>query len=562
MKCSRADALRAYMNGELSDKESRLLERHVEGCLSCQRQMEIEEDWELGDLQVPSELPLDFNQKVMRALEYLPVPVPKPDWKKRSVTILKRTTVAVAGVAALITFTSMVSPTFASYVNSVIQSIQGVDKGMKQAAENGYAQEINKQMTDQGITLVVKEVVADPMRIAIFCDVLDSDGNRITSQIEGDDIRLSYKNKEGVELNEGGGGWTISHRGEYLVLSQELFSYMPDLTDIPDEMFVEVHATSLKGTEGNWLIEFPVDMKKAKAVVKFSEINQQYTTPQGISLKLNQMMTVPSATLLEMETDWTKERTEKVQTIMKENGWEVGEPEQGKYSQAEMMARYFQDIGLAYQILDEHGKVIAGWDDALYDEVNQIKINTVDHTRRGAGASNENRFTIWNGFAPFADSQKLRFKLHSLYLFEPATFTAPVPVDTLVKEKVTIASQDNIFALTGFSLKTTEQEEKIGDYIYRGKGAMIPFSAKLPEGIIYTSEWKAKDEKGKEYPVSRNESYKRGEDGRVEVTGTLYIRGLDHQPKTLTLSYSVQQRQYRDVDWEVPIVLQKQRFRL
>jgi len=552
MKCSRADALSAYLNGELSEKESRHLERHVEGCLSCQRQMESEEEWELGDLQVPSELPLDFSQKVMHALEHLPVPVPKPDWKKRSVTILKRTTVAVASVAALITFTSMVSPTFASYVNSVIQTIQGVDKGMKQAAENGYAQEINKQVTDQGITLVVKEVVADPMRIAIFCDVLDQDGNRISTPIQGDDIRLIFKNKDGVELH-GGGGSTIGQRGEYLVLNQEIFSFLPDPTDIPDELFVGVHATNLKGKEGNWLIEFPVDMKKAKAVVTYTDINQQYTTPQGISLKLNRMMTVPSASLLELETDWTKERTEQVEKIMKENGWEVGEPERGKISKAELMQSYFKRIGLAYQIMDENGKVIAGWDDAMYDEVNQIKANTVDLTRRGAEAPNENRITAWNGFAPFADNQKLKVKLLSLYLFEPAAFKAQVPVDRLIKEKVTIDNQDNSFALTGFSLKTTEQEEKIGDFTYRGIGAIIPFSAKLPDGIVYTSEWKAKDEKGKEYAVSRNEAYRRGEDGRVEVTGTLYIRGLDHQPKTLTLSYEVQQRQYRDLDWEVPI---------
>ncbi|RNB75068.1 DUF4179 domain-containing protein [Brevibacillus panacihumi] len=553
MKCSRTDALRAYMNGELSEMESRLLERHVERCLSCQLQMETEEDWEPGDLQVQSELPPDFSQKVMQAVEDLPVPVPKPDWKKRSVTILKRTTVAVASVAALITFTSMVSPTFASYVNSVIQSIQGVDKGMKQAAENGYAQEINKQTTDQGITLIVKEVVADPMRIAIFCDVLDQQGNRIsTTSIQGDDIRLVFKEKEGAELH-GGGGSTISQRGEYLVLNQEIFSFLPDPTDIPDELFVGVHAASLKGKQGNWLIEFPVDMKKAKAHVTYTDINQQYTTPQGISLRLNRMMTVPSASLLELETDWTKERTEQVEAIMKENGWEAGEPERGKISKAEIMQGYFKRIGLAYQIIDEHGKVIAGWDDALYDEVNQIKANTVDLTRRGVEAPNENRITAWNGFAPFADNQKLNVKLHSLYLFEPAAFKAQVPVDTLINEQVTIDSQDNLFSLTGFLLKTTEQEERIGDFTYRGIGAIIPFSAKLPDGIVYTSEWKAKDEKGKEYPVSRNEAYRRGEDGRVEVKGSLYIRGLDHQPKTLVLSYEVQQRQYRDLDWEVPI---------
>ncbi|MGG1660153.1 DUF4179 domain-containing protein [Brevibacillus sp. NRS-1366] len=558
MKCSKTDQLRAYLHGELSDVESRHLEHHVADCLICQQLMLENEEPYLIDLAVPSNLPAGFTSQVMSALEHLPQPVPKPNWKKRSMAIMKKTALAVAGVTALVTFGSIVSPTFASYVNSVIQSIQGVDNGLKKAVENGYVQDINKRVADQGITLVVKEVLADPMRIAIICDIVDQNGKNIPYKMQDDEFRLTYKNKAGEDLNPAGGGWTTRKEGDYVVLKQDFFTLFKDPKDIPDEMKVSVEATKLGGKEGKWLIEFPVDMKKAKAAAKYTHLNQQFTTPQGIAIKLNNIMTVPSASLLEMETDWTEERIKQVKKTMAENGWVAGKPEPGKYTEADMMERYFQDIGMSYQVLDEKGNVVAGWDDAIYEEINKIRTNTVEHTTRGIGtAENSNQFKVWNGFAPFADHAKLKFKLHSLYLFEPVKFKAQVSVDQLLKQEVTVENSGNQYTFTGFSMKTTDEEEKLGEHTYRGKGAILPFSGKLPEGIIYTTEWKAKDEKGNEYPVSRNETYARGEDGRVRVSGTLFIRGLEHQPKELTFVHSVQQREYRNLNWEVPFEMNK-----
>ncbi|GEC90965.1 DUF4179 domain-containing protein [Brevibacillus brevis] len=553
MNCSKTEELRKYLADELSAGESRLLERHVEDCLLCQRQMMEEEDSgeEFPSLHVPSALPTDFTAQVMTALEQVKLPKPKPNWKKRSVNILKKTALAVASVTAIITFGSMVSPTFASYVNSVIQSIQGIDQGMKQAAEKGYVQEINKKVTDQGITLVVKEVVADPARMAIIANIVDQNGKRIPFDPEKDAFSLTYKTKSGEDLNPGGGGYSYGQEGEYLVVSHDIFRFLKDSKSLPDEMIVGVEASMLNGKEGSWKVEFPVDMKKARAVANYTEIGQKYTT-NGIEIVLQNMMTVPSTSMMEMEINWTKEREEQIQKWKEQNGWIVKEPKTGVFTEAERMERYFIDMGVAFQIFDEKGNVVAGWDDALHEELNQIRKNNVKHSYRGKVHDDGKGVTKWNGITPLIKDQSYKLKMHSLYLYEPSKFKATIPVDTLLKDKVTVTDSDSTYTLTGFTLKTTEEEEIIGNETYFGKGALISFSAILPEGIVDTSEWSAQDESKQKYNVSRNGTYKRGKDGRVHVEGTFFIRDLEKQPKELKLSHAIQQRQYQDLNWEVP----------
>ncbi|MGF9904862.1 DUF4179 domain-containing protein [Brevibacillus porteri] len=554
MNCSKTEELRKYLTGELSAGEARLLEGHVEECLLCQRQMMEEEDSseEFPSLHAPSALPTDFTAQVMSALEHVKLPKPKPDWKKRSVNILKKTALAVASVTAIITFGSMVSPTFASYVNSVIQSIQGIDQGMKQAAEKGYVQEINKKVTDQGITLVVKEVVADPARMAIIANIVDQNGKRIPFDMEKNALSLTYKTKSGEDLNPGGGGYSYGEEGEYLVVSHDIFRFLKDSKSLPDEMVVGVEATMLGGKEGSWKVEFPVDMKKARAVANYTEIGQKYITPHGIEIMLQNIMTVPSTSMMELKIDWTKEREEQIQKWKEQNGWIVKEPKTGAFTEAERMERYFIDMGVAFQIFDEKGNVVAGWDDAMHEELNQIRKNNVKHSYRGKVHDDGKGVTKWNGITPLAKDQTYKLKMHSLYLYEPSKFQATIPVDTLLKDKVTVTNSDSTYTLTGFTLKTTEGEEKIGNETYFGKGALISFSAILPEGIVDTSEWSAEDESKEKYNVSRSGTYKRGKDGRVHVEGTFFIRDLEKQPKELKLSHAIQQRQYQDLNWEVP----------
>ncbi|WP_261376181.1 hypothetical protein [Brevibacillus brevis] len=301
-------------------------------------------------------------------------------------------------------------------------------------------------------------------------------------------------------------------------------------------MIACIKGTILGGKEGNWNVQFPVDMKKARAVTNYTEIGQKHTT-NGIEIVLQNLMTVPSASLMQFDTNWTKEREEQIQKWKEQNGWivESKQPEEftEEYTVEEIVDHYFTDIGLAYQIMDEKGNVVVGWDDAMQEEFNQIRKNNVEFWRKDRVHEDRKGETNWGGFTPLAKGEHYKLKMHSLYLYEPAKFQATIPVDTLLKDKVTVTSSDSTYNLTGFTLKTTEGEEKIGNETYFGKGALISFSAILPEGIVNTTEWSAQDESKQKYNVSLNEKYTRGKDGRVHVTGTFFIRDLKKQPKEL-----------------------------
>lgn len=153
----------------------------------------------------------------------------------------------------------------------------------------------------------------------------------------------------------------------------------------------------------------------------------------------------------------------------------------------------------------------------------------------------------------------MTFKLHSIYMNELATFQGKLSLDALSKQPVTVESSGSRFTFHKFHLKTNDQQEKIaGRYEVRNKGGIIEFEALLPKDIIYITEWSATDETGKTYRVSMDNGdgeYVRDQDGRVRIKSALYINGLEKQPKELTISYAIQERQYRDVDMEVPIQL-------
>ncbi|WP_216675396.1 DUF4179 domain-containing protein [Brevibacillus sp. HB1.3] len=468
---------------------------------------------------------------------------------------MKKTTLAVASVTAILTLGSVVSPTLASDVGSVIQSIKGVDQGMKQAAEKGHVQEINNSETDQGITLFVKEVAIDPVRVAIIAKLVDQNGKRIHIDKEKDEFSITYKTKFGIDYIVGGGGFSFVEEGEFLVIKHDIFPFLIDKETQPDEMIASIKGTILGGKEGNWKVEFPVDMKKARAVTNYTEIGQKYTT-HGIEIALQNMMTVPSTSLMQFDTYWTKEREEQIQKWKEQNSWivESKQPEEftEEYTVEEIVDRYFTDIGLAYQIMDEKGNVVVGWDDAVHEELNQIRKNNVEIWRKNKVHVDRKGETNWSGLTPLAKGESYKLKMHSLYLYEPSKFQATIPIGTLLKDKVTVTNSDSTYTLTGFTLKTTEGEEKIGNETYFGKGALISFSAILPEGIVNTTEWSAQDESKQKYDVSLKEKSTRGKDGRVHVTGTFFIRDLIKQPKELKLSHLLQQRQYQNLNWEVP----------
>ncbi|XOS91420.1 DUF4179 domain-containing protein [Brevibacillus laterosporus] len=72
---------------------------------------------------------------------------------------------------------SYVSPTFAAYVKSLFEGSS--DKELQYAAQEGFSQKVNASVTDQGYTLEIKEILADPMRIVAVYSIKDQQNNFI-----------------------------------------------------------------------------------------------------------------------------------------------------------------------------------------------------------------------------------------------------------------------------------------------------------------------------------------------------------------------------------------------
>lgn len=579
MRCHISEQLKSYFDGNLSPSASTELEQHVEQCTFCQEELEriMEGTPVLDEFLAEEMLSPHFTQMVIEEIVVqTKMRTRKKGWKKRSIDIMKKMAITVASLAAAIAFGTMVSPTFANYVNSLFHSVKGVDGGAKSAAVEGYVQPINKQVTDQGFTVSVKEVLADPIRLMIIWEVTDQNGKKIDDDNLDWIMKITDKNGKGLNTKSkhpdfipyGTGPWGDDK--EYQASQVEFREIIDKPENIPDEIRVKMEYFQVNDTEGSWIVEFPVDMKKAKAVSKTLKINQEYTSPQGVIIRLNDIMTVPSTSVITHEAEWNEqklkeyeklaERTElKKMTTVKyfQNGKESSE--QVEVDRAKELLKKF---GIAYEILDEKGNTVAGYDDLYDHNWNNIAKNQVRQSRMGIRSDGAtNKAVMWQGYVPFSSNDKLTFKLHSIYLMEPATFVAKLPLGQSGKQPITVENSGSTFTFSQFRLKANDQEEEIDGNLWRGKGAIINVKGTLPQNMVNAIGWKATDETGKEYSVyvETGFDYIKNENGQREVNGAIFVSGLEKQPKELTISYKLHERQHRDVNWEVPIDLSQQK---
>ncbi|MED1664713.1 DUF4179 domain-containing protein [Brevibacillus laterosporus] len=189
MTCVKSSQLQDYLEDKLSPVESRQLEAHVARCSQCQTLLEAQLDSfeePIIDMELTTPLPEPFTLEMEhhfgrnRHSKSRKKPM---NWKTRSVDILKKMTLAVAGLTVAVSLGTFVSPTFANYVKSLFSTEQKADQGMKNAAQQGFVQQVDKKVTDQNITVELKEVLADSMRIATILDAKDKDGKKISQDV-------------------------------------------------------------------------------------------------------------------------------------------------------------------------------------------------------------------------------------------------------------------------------------------------------------------------------------------------------------------------------------------
>ncbi|GED67950.1 hypothetical protein BRE01_16520 [Brevibacillus reuszeri] len=589
MKCLTQDQLIAYTEDRLSAVNTQKLESHLDHCTFCQKQLEQWVDFmeETADASWENYLSEDLDRKIIGALSLHPVRVlnrvttiPNTSiWKKRSITFMKRMTFAAAALTVVVSSGMLISPTFASYVNAAFTSEpidkkadpaasvnhpilkKHIDPGIQQAAQNGFAKNVQASATDQGITFTIEEVMADPLRISMVASLTDQNGKPLDifwqnmfDSTDQDPI-FTIKDKQGNILQparpiDSGKEETAHNPNEdwdsirnadgFLFLNRELRSYFDDLTKIPDELVVEFDVKKMGEKKGSWKLSVPVDMRKAKNATKTYDINKSFTTPQGLKLDVKQVTFAPSAVEVIIDRSNTEGNAKK------------------DYS---------------YELIDDKGAILGAWDSKNMLGRASKQNNVINRLKWRNTLQMSNGDRDYHYFQPIDQSNPITFKLGSVYTEEAAAFRAVLDLARLEKDTIIEEDQGDLFTFKKFVKDPNRVVDVPGfeDGVYsfkpdgtpiKLKGYHLAFKGELGENTAPMSMvsyyWSVTDENGKKYDdiqyyIDRTDY----QNGRATFEGSLFVQNIEPLPKQLIITASKRMVEHRHVDWEIPILPEK-----
>ncbi|GIO09300.1 hypothetical protein J31TS6_53280 [Brevibacillus reuszeri] len=559
MTCLDKVMLDAFLEDRLSFEEKQEIQHHLMTCSSCLNRFEqymdgldmtddVEEQWQTETIvqNVMEKLPA-YPLKVLKTIE--PQSSVRKNWKKRSVDIVKKTTIAVAGLAVIVTLGTAVSPTFASYVSGLYQAVgisspvsqikgpyanvsnqvvslfdeKQTDRGILAAAAKGFVKPLDLKATDQGLTVEVKAVLADPLRLAILGsvtkqDALVEDSHMMINTYNVDEFReFRLKDKNGKVLTpfykqSEVSAWMVLPNGQNFLIQRDLTNFFDEKNPLPDELIVELRVKHMGETKGTWNLDIPIDMRPAKAASKTVAINKQFSGPQETLVALQEVRYAPSGT----------------QFVFSEN-------KAGK-------GKSF----LHYQLIDEKGTNLGSW-----EEIRERFYEGDDHPDTNM---------IWNVEAvdwyvtkkwihmltPIESTQKATMKLDAVFTEEKSSFRTKLNFAELEKKPIKAEGDGN-----QFTFQLVNKQRDSGHIIYT-----IKIEGTLAKDIaaVAMRTWKATDEHGKEAARAKGYMSKKGvqKDGRVEFSGELGIISEQEDLKEVTLSFDQMIKEHK-VDWEIPL---------
>ncbi|MCR8980433.1 DUF4179 domain-containing protein [Brevibacillus laterosporus] len=564
MTCVKLRLYQAYMKDLLSPEESERYELHVATCSQCRRLLENEEaeehlenqdvdididtdadadnghpndlvtweNWEeaLMDMDIPP-LSDTFTQDVERRMEHI-IPLKPPiNWKKRSWNIVKKATLAVAGLTLAVSLGTFVSPTFADYVHSLFSDNKKADRGLKNAATQGYVQKLTTKVTQQGITIEAKELMADTLRVAVLLDAIDKEGKKIpVEEITKAEMNAQLTDGQGKPFSQYGG--ITGPLGDLLIVKHELTNLFTEKNPMPEELFMDITFTKIKDIKGEWKLRIPIDMKKAKQVTKTLLPNKQYTSAQGVTIDLQKLDIAPSATLLTLRKEWTEKEKQNIKKMIDQIG--VNENSNAKEKEEveeklEFASLEMRQIDIAYELLDEKGNILAAQDDSKASNNKNVIPNGFSGTSNPDGS-----YTVWDTFTP-QSLEPTTFKLKAIYRSEPASFQTKLSPASLAQKPVTATGSDGS-VYTFKKIKVDTENERVD----------LEIDSVLGKNVVNTSMWRAIDETGKSYRIYQPSA------------NTLTIDELTKMPKELTIKYHFAKKEYRNVNWEINLTDKKQ----
>ncbi|MDT8977884.1 DUF4179 domain-containing protein [Paenibacillus sp. chi10] len=460
------------------------------------------------------------------------------DKRKRSRLLGVGAVVLPVSISCALLLTISVSPTFAAYVKSLFDSS---DQELQHAVQEGFSQKVNASITDQGYTLEIEEILADPMRIVAVYSIKDQQNNFI----HPDKLHISN-----VEVTDSKGN-IIKETRIYGVQNRENYGYLtlkkPGETE-DQKLVLQFEGNQIDSVEGNWALKIPFDLEKTTKASQVLPIDKTYTTPQGLQIKLNSIMHSPTAASVDYETKWTEEAKKRLV--------EESKQVKGKVDSADPYVRY-DDFKLNFHVENEKGEKVKDLTRAL--DTPSKALGEFGHLNRQYG------------FAPLSPDHQYTLVLDSLVKTEPYELgisfepkqlaDKPVRVD-MDGKTIEIKSVSFDEPLNEASPKTEKHvtillEAYVKDISHINIGDTILIDD--ADKIINRFGWTIKDEAGKVYDVTGGDFKMIGKDeqGRNHIRMKLQSYDMKELPQKLSLTSELAEKSY-DLNWKVPLPLPKE----
>lgn len=197
-------------------------------------------------------------------------------------------------------------PTVAERIRSLFAR-DHVDLGLLRAQEFGLVQHPGIKVRDKGYTIKIDEVVADPTRVVMALQLFGPDGKH-----DKDRLVLSPENRITIKNDRGelvGKMYDMGMTSDFYYL----VAFFPEPIQ-SDTLTLEGQFTRLGNeiqkipfTDGRWNFRFSIDMREANKKTKTTSLEGGYTSPDGMTVRLNRLTRMVQGVRLELDTELGEE---------------------------------------------------------------------------------------------------------------------------------------------------------------------------------------------------------------------------------------------------------------
>lgn len=537
MNCPTTDKLFDYMDAQLSKEEHAKVHNHLRTCGDCKNLVDtLKEDQEClkETLQSPT-LPGDFASMILDELEpYELQPRNRP--KKNP---WKRVMMLAAGIVLAVGLTTTLNPSFAEWIGGLFTTEQ-VDEGLRMASDAGLAERVNLEVTNEGLTFKVEDIIADTSRVALSYQILNKNG-----KIQDTYLELGDSGNEITAIDQNGNKLEMLSMGWQDGSDYGLIEFSLREQEGLEELTIKFDLVELDGKNGHWELEIPVDLKESLKFTKSLPLADAVTDKKGVTIQMKEIQFAPSANELLYETSFTNEEQTRI-------GAEIKRLEEtfGKES-----TNTFTNYGTAiqYHIENEQGETLY-YHNTFREQGHPSDRGLLQGSGRPIGKLGH---VAWNeSFVPQKEEDKLTFVLDGVIKTVPSDFSIKIKPEELRKNPVSFTYEGNFM-----TIKTAETENK-----YSLRKSLIPieketiFTIEMEGGKEAPSSdlgaWVLVDDKGKTYRTYHRGSIldEKDENGRFKTDTELITYDLEEVPEELTLHLlSVTRYEELEEKWEVPL---------